>query len=85
MSVSIDKIELPEGWTAEAIQSSNNHILINAPNQAGMVTIDFKERVFRLGYTMTGRPHMQGVVYVGRGWKKDLISDAVAALRVAIT
>lgn len=81
--MTIDNLELPEGWTAEAIQWSTTHILIHAPNQAGMVTVDLKQRVFRLGYATTGRVDTR-IIHEGRGWKKALIAEAVAALQAAM-
>lgn len=83
MSEGIQNITLPLGWKAEAVPHYKDFILISAANNAGMVTVDLKDRVFRLGYTTRGRVDTR-TVHEGRGWKKALIADAVASLEAAL-
>jgi hypothetical protein len=70
---------LPEGWTREELPFSKHCTVFYAPDTAGMVTVDFEARIFRLGYSLSG-PKSSQRTYIGRGWRDDLCNDAVACL-----
>ena len=71
--------QLPEGWTREQMPHSTHCEVMHAPDQAGMVTVDFERREFRLGYSVHG-PRDSRYAYIGRGWRDELCSDAIKHL-----
>lgn len=75
---------LPAGWTSEDLGS--DQLLIvgwTSVDYKQFVTVDFRRRGFRGGFSTHGAMHSQSV-YTGRGWSQRLVADAVAWLR-AIT
>jgi hypothetical protein len=80
-------VDLPEGWTLELLPRQPDHALLCTPPSGPryMATIDFRARGIRTGYSTTGRflyeewnkPRKK---YGGRGWKRELVDDAVAHL-----
>lgn len=83
----LDGLVVPEGWSLEGLPRQPDHVLLSTPPPGRyMATIDFHLRGFRAGYSTTG-----GLVgeawnerrkkYGGRGWRQDLVDDAVAHLR----
>jgi hypothetical protein len=74
---------LPDGWTREELSFSKHCAVFHAPDDAGMVTVDFEARLFRLGYALSG-PKSSRKAYLGRGWRDELSADAVACLTEAL-
>lgn len=76
--------QLPEGWIWEEFRSVVGVAAIATPDKKNAVTLDFKRRCFRAGFDSVGEPFGGAPVntkeYVGRGWKKALVTDAVAYL-----
>ena len=79
MPGAIGNIALPEGWKAEPVPQYDQYILIHAADSGGCVTVDLKQRVYRLGYVLLGKGENNDVP-TGRGWKDKLIGDAVKCL-----
>jgi hypothetical protein len=82
-----DGLQIPDGWTMEPLPRQPDYALLQTPpSPQYMATIDFARRGFRSGYSTTGRfvgedwkkPRKK---YTGRGWKQQLVDDAVAHLR----
>jgi hypothetical protein len=76
---------VPGGWTLELLPRQPDHALLRAPS-GHMVTIDFCKRGIRMGYSTSGRFLGEGwnthrKKYVGRGWRQELVNDAVALLQ----
>jgi hypothetical protein len=78
---------IPEGWTFEPLPRDEDRALLSTPPPGRyMVTIDFRARGFRSGYSVTSRfvgeeynkPRKK---YSGHGWRQTLLDDAVAHLR----
>lgn len=65
--------EIPKGWTMEPIPDAECFLIA-----AGtlMVTVDFRRRCARAGLTSFGRT-ISARKYVGHGWRKVLVRDAV--------
>lgn len=78
-------LRIPDGWTLEEL--SRDHVLISSPSPGRyMATIDFRLRGFRTGCGTTGRMvgeawNKKRKKYGGRGWRQDLVDDAVAHLQ----
>ena len=75
---------IPEGWTAEPAfdvpQLRDRYLLLRHPDlTVGMVTIDWKLRVFRFGCATTMPPNSVKK-YGGRGWQQAIVDDACGAL-----
>ncbi len=71
---SIAGVALPAGWRVN--DRLTNYLTIEFPN-AGAVTVDLRFRCFRGGYNAT-RWHIASTkTYTGRGWKAELIADAI--------
>jgi hypothetical protein len=75
----------PDGWSLEALPRQPEHALLRAPS-GHMVTLDFRKRGIRTGYNTTGRFlgedwSVRRKKYVGRGWRQELVDDAVAHLQ----
>ena len=83
----VDGFHIPEGWTLEALPRSTDHVLLSTPSPGScMVTIDFKIRGFRTGYSTTSRIvgdewNKKRKKYGGRNWKQVLVDDAVTYLQ----
>lgn len=81
-------VVIPEGWTLEFLPRQPDHVLLSTPATGPryMTTLDFHARGIRTGYSTTGRflgeewnkPRKK---YKGRGWRQELVDDAVAHLR----
>jgi hypothetical protein len=72
-------VELPEGWKVEQWGSDGTCWTIVA-GALGGVTIDWKKRGYRLGWSSLG-PLSSTKKYAGTGWKQRLIRDAIDRLR----
>jgi len=82
-----DGLCIPDGWTLEPLPRQPDYALLSTTEpRRYMATIDFDHRGFRSGYSTTGRyvgeewnkPRKK---YTGRGWKQQLVDDAVAHLQ----
>lgn len=71
-------IVLPKGWKSERCDR-DRFTVITAPG-IGAVTIDWRDRVFRIGMWFHGDAKMER--YAGRGWRQRLAGHALAKLRV---
>jgi len=74
-------IRVSAGWAVEDLEAKPGHTAIKSPS--GVVTIDFKMRVYRSGLSTTGRP-LNTKMYGGYGWRAELIKDAVEWLSTAV-
>jgi hypothetical protein len=78
---------VPEGWTLETMARQPDHVLLSTPAPfCYSVTIDFKLRGFRTGYSSIGRLvgeawDRKRKKYGGRGWKQEIVNDAVKYLK----
>lgn len=68
--------QIPQGWTQEQPRHIKDIVVFHAPEKKGMVSVDFKQRCFRSGWSSWG-PATSTKQYLGRGWKASLIADAV--------
>jgi len=80
-------LSIPEGWTLEPLPRQADYMLLTTSGPVRyMATIDFDRRGIRSGYCTIGRyvgeewnkPRKK---YTGRGWKQQLVDDAIAHLR----
>lgn len=84
MRTSTDSTYCPAAWTREDVsQERKDFALYTEPRYGGMVTIDYTDRVFRLGMSRHG-PVNSTKKYVGRGWRAEIERDATAYLHQAI-
>lgn len=77
-----DKL-LPKYWGTE--KYSKNYIIIKAYSNKvmrGCITVDFKNRQFRLGVSIFGNNGTKK--YLGRGWRGLLVKDAIEYLKEVI-
>lgn len=84
-------IVLPAGWTLEPLPRQPAYALLSTPSSGRryMATLDLRARGIRTDYSTSGRfiseewnkPRKK---YGGRGWKQELVDDAVAHLRVVL-
>lgn len=74
------KVKVPEAWRAEELREGD-YLLISGLD--GMVTVDFRHRSYRGGYSTTG-PVIAGGTLTGRGWKQKLVDQAVQWLTEAM-
>lgn len=80
-------LRIPDGWTQEELSRQPDYVLISTPSPGRyMATIDFRLRGFRTGCGTTGRLvgeewNKKRKKYGGRGWRQDLVDDAVAHLQ----
>lgn len=80
-------VHIPEGWTLEPLPRDDDHALLSTPSPRHyMATIDFRARGFRTGYSTTDKFvgeewNKRRKKYGDRGWKQELVDDAVAHLR----
>lgn len=70
---------VPNGWRMEQIDGWPEHSLVTSPS-GGMVTIDWTQRVFRLGFVLMGPRSGPEEIPLGRGWRQALIDAAVGDL-----
>lgn len=78
----MDNIKLPSGWTSEQwceVGEPGRFIVLCAPGQRGFITIDFKHRVARTGWSSFGLCAVESC-HRGRGWKQSLVDSAVRYL-----
>lgn len=86
----LDGFVIPEGWTLEGLVRDPDHVLLSTPLPGRyMAMIDFRLRGFRYGYNTVGRLvgeewNTKRKKYIGRGWRQEVIDDAVAHLRKVI-
>jgi hypothetical protein len=77
MSEQIKYHEQQAGWTHE-YTPDGQCICFCRPQElgGGYVTVDFAQRIFACGH---GRPHKHAgsKTYAGRGWKDQIIRDAI--------
>lgn len=75
----LDFIErhLPYGWHAEGSAFFDRTVIV-APNNGG-ITIDWKYRGYRFGWSFTGALESK-MLYIGRRWRERLIADAVQCM-----
>lgn len=79
-------VHVPEGWSLEPMPRLPNHVVLHTPPPMPyMVTIDFIGRGFRTGHSISARFvgeewNKARKKYRGRGWKQELVNDAVAYL-----
>jgi hypothetical protein len=81
----IDEI-IPEGWTKEVpCGDETGEVLVVSTPEKCHVTIDFKHRQWALGYGVTflhiAGGSSNGKKYSGRNWRKEIVQDAVSALK----
>lgn len=80
-------LRVPEGWTIEELPRDPDHLLLTTPPPGRyMATIDFRLRGFRLGCSTTGRIvgeewDKKRKRYGGRGWRQEVVDDAVVHLQ----
>lgn len=72
--------ELPPDWTHEAPRHLKDIVVLHAPDNKGMVSVDFLQRCFRSGLSSWG-PKASTKQYAGRGWREILVADAVEWLK----
>jgi hypothetical protein len=88
--VSLSDLTVPEGWTLEPMERQPDHALLSTPAPFRYsATIDFKLRGFRLGYSSIGRLvgeawNQKRKKYGGRGWRQEIVDDAVAYLKESL-
>jgi hypothetical protein len=80
-SVETITFNLPDGWTSEYYSRPNDQVVLTRPgHQGGMVTVDFKRRIFATGMGSPRYCAVEGTVYRGREWRTRLVADAIAHL-----
>lgn len=78
-----ESFTIPPGWKLELLRARPEQWLLTSPApRVGAVTLDFERRGYRLGFVRHGKLATDKA-YVGRGWKQELVDDAVAALTTA--
>jgi len=86
----IEALRIPEGWTIEPMERQPDHMLISTPLPGRyMATIDFRARGFRMGCNTTGRLvgeewNKRAKKYGGRGWRQQVVDDAIIRLQELI-
>lgn len=77
--------QLPDHWRAS---SDPRGVVIDAVDaegrMLGSVTVSEQVRGFSFGVCDVRTPSGGGNKYVGRGWKKQLYADAIAALQAVL-
>lgn len=71
--------KLPDGYETEVVAYAKNRFLIVRSPSRYVVTVDFEQRCYRLGYAETGRIDSTAT-YGGRNWRAYLVGHAVARL-----
>lgn len=69
---------IPNGWTWEFV--GDDFVTISAGHKKGWVTVDMLRRSFRAGMSTVG-PKLSTGAYTGRGWRDQIIEDAVKWLK----
>lgn len=73
-----DHIELPEGWTYDLFLDWDSIVINRDPAKGGgMVTVDFRRRVFSPGMSFNNRAPTSTESYAGRAWQERIVNDAV--------
>lgn len=73
---------VPDGWTLELLPRQSDQALLTVPSGCYFVTIDFRSRGIRTGYSTTSTFlgeawNKRRKKYVGSNWKQELVDDAV--------
>jgi hypothetical protein len=72
---------LPAGWSSECYSQANDQVVLTRPGpHGGMVTVDFKRRIFATGMGSPRFCAIEGAVYRGREWRSRIVADAIAHL-----
>lgn len=71
---------VPEGFTVESYYTNKDEATVVTSPQKFFVTIHWRDRGFRNGTTTIGRLESKKT-YRGRGWRQQLVNDAVAHLQ----
>lgn len=88
--MSLSALTVPEGWTLEPMERQPDHALLSTPAPFSYsVTIDFRLRGFRAGYSSIGRLvgeawNEKRKKYGGRGWRQEIVDDAVTYLKESL-
>jgi hypothetical protein len=88
--VSLSVLTVPEGWTLEPMERQPDHAFLSTPAPLRYsVTIDFKLRGFRKGFSSIGMLvgeawNQKRKKYGGRGWRQEIVDDAVAYLKESL-
>jgi hypothetical protein len=84
MADQIKYYEQQEGWKHEYIHNGQC-IVFERPREigGGFVTVDLERRIFSGGYGWP-REHAGTKTYAGRGWKNQIIRDAIDYLEQAM-
>ena len=83
-------LRIPDGWTLEPLERQPDYALLSTPPPGRyMATLDFGVRGIRAGYSTTSRfvgeeRNKHRKKYGGRGWKQQLVADAVAHLQALL-
>jgi hypothetical protein len=77
---------VPDGWLLEGLPKQPDFALLSTPPPCSyFVTLDFRLRGYRNGYStigmLVGKWDAKRKKYGGRGWKQQLVDDAVEHLR----
>lgn len=81
---------LPSGWKAEVLKRELlviERVALDADWTGGVVTIDFKRRIFNGGRDQPHQ-HVGGMYCSGYGgsyWKKHIVEDAISWLEETMT
>jgi hypothetical protein len=70
---------LPEGWLFE-YHKNEDGVVISA-NGVGRVTVDFKRRDYRGGWSFINTKGLSKNVFVGGRWRERLIEEAIEYLQ----
>lgn len=74
-------VTLPAGWSCGRRWEDDDKVLIISTPQ-GSVTVDLRQRNFALGIVMVHTS--EKMRYSGHRWKRNLINDAMTALRKSL-
>jgi len=83
-------LRVPDGWTLAPLPRVADFALLSTPAPRHyMVTIDFRARGIRSGYSMIGsfvgeEWNVRRKKYGGRSWRQELVDDGVAYLRESL-
>lgn len=84
MDIAEIKAQLPSEWDAEHYPHGRDLFVLKRPQAigGGFVTVDFGRRIFNIGMGQPRSAVYPGKTYRGRGWQRELVTDAVAYLNV---
>lgn len=74
---------LPDGWHYEDGSAHGAQIAHIVWPEHGAVSVDFECRNIETGWCRPGRARRNAKSYAGRGWKTELVGDAINILRAA--